>query len=134
MCVTLLQTRCNAVFLSTSCRSRFALALLTNTSAAHEWRWLCQTFGKQRPILCVSGDVLTYSIGLSILSCHHEWCPACVCVNYVHLSSMAQKKRNTLHMVRKSCSVKRGPGLTQTYVTNRASAHPENLLQKCDVM
>uniref|UniRef100_A0A3Q3LW19 Biotinidase n=1 Tax=Mastacembelus armatus TaxID=205130 RepID=A0A3Q3LW19_9TELE len=49
--------------------------------------------------------------------CHHQWCPAHVCVHYVCLSSMAQKKRNALYVVRKSCSVKGGPALKQTQVT-----------------
>lgn len=40
MVFTLLQARCNAVFLCVSCSVKSALALLTNTSATHEWRWL----------------------------------------------------------------------------------------------
>ena len=69
---------------------------------------------KGQQCIYVSVRVLTHSVGLSVESCHHQWRPARVRVNYVCLRPMAQQKRDTLDMVGKSCSVKGGPASTKT--------------------
>lgn len=115
MCVvTLLQARCKAVFLLLSCSVKSALVLLTNISVTDEWRWSYVNALKIKDLqcICVSVSVLTHSVGLSIESSHHQWCPVHVRVHYVGLSSLAQQQGDALDMVRKSCGVKGGPAST----------------------
>ena len=53
---------------------------------------------------------LTHSVGLSVVSSHHQGCAAGVCVRGVAVRAMPQQEGHTLHMVGEGRGVEGGPG------------------------